>query len=388
MKIIVAHNRYVSERPSGENVVVDNEIAGLRDAGVEVVPFMRSSDEIASLPPHEKAKLATSPIHAPGTQRRLAELIERERPDLLHLHNPYPLLSPSVVRTAHRAGLPVVHTIHNVRHDCINGLYFRDGRECRDCHGKRWNGPGVLHACYRGSRAQSAVMAVALGAHRDTWRSVDRYLVPTDAMAAFLRSIDIPDERIRLKPNTVTDPGVAPLGEGFLLVARLSEEKGVQLLLDAWREARPGVPLRIAGDGPLRGLVEDAAAANPEIEYLGQLEPADRDAAIAAAAAVVVPSVCGDLLPTAGVEAIAAGRALVVTDKGGSPFIVGESTPAPAGVVAPTDPVALAAAINTVAKDPAPFAANARARYESVFSPDVTLRRQIEIYEELLAERR
>nr|WP_281243588.1 glycosyltransferase [Glycomyces sambucus] len=191
------------------------------------------------------------------------------------------------------------------------------------------------------------------------------------------------DEQIRVKPNAVADPGVAPLGEGFLFSARLVPEKGVELLLDAWKRARPAVPLRIAGDGPLRGLVEEAAAAHPEIHYLGQLDPAARDAAVAASAAVVVPSIWQDILPTSGIEALAAGRAVVATRMGGAPFIAGEGTPAPAGVVAAPDADALAAAIAEVAKDPS-YAANARARYEAVFAPEVTLRRLIEIYGELL----
>jgi glycosyltransferase involved in cell wall biosynthesis len=384
VKIVVAHNRYSSAQPSGENVIVDYEIGALREAGVEVVPFLRSSDEIGSLPLHGKAALAVSPIHAAGTQRDLAGLIERERPDLLHLHNPYPLLSPSVVNTAQRRGVRVVQTIHNYRHDCMNGLYFRDGHDCRDCHGRRWNAPGVAHACYRGSRAQSAVMAVALGVHRDTWRGVDRFVALTDAMAGYLRSIGIEDDRIRVKPNAVADPGVAPLGDGFLFGARLVPEKGVELLLQAWRLADlPGTPLRIAGDGPLRPLVEEAAARG-EVEYLGQLGAAERDAALAASAAVVVPSIWQDILPTTGIEALASGRAVVATRMGGAPFIAGADTGAPAGVAVEPTPEALARGLEAVAKDPS-YAARARARYESVFAPEVTLRRLVEIYEELLA---
>lgn len=393
MKIVIAHNRYSSAQPSGENTIVDYEIGALREAGVEVVPFLRSSDEIGSLPAHKKAVLVASPVHAAGTQRELAAVLERERPDLLHLHNPYPLLSPSVVGTAHKHGVKVVQTIHNYRHDCVNGLYFRDGHDCRDCHGKRWNGPGVLHACYRGSRPQSAVMAVALGVHQGTWRGVDRFIALTDAMAAYLRSIGIRDEQIRVKPNAVADPlagkeaesGEVPLGTGFLFGARLVPEKGVALLLDAWQRADlPGQVLRIAGDGPLRSLVEAAASERDDIEYLGQLEPEARDAALAASAAVVVPSIWQDILPTTGIEALAAGRAIVATRMGGAPFIAGADTDAPAGVAVDPTPEALARGLEAVAKDPA-YAGNARARYEAVFAPEVTLRRQIEIYEELIA---
>ncbi|WP_199038701.1 glycosyltransferase family 4 protein [Glycomyces salinus] len=385
MKIVIAHNRYSSAQPSGENTIVDYEIGALREAGVEVVPFLRSSDEIASLPAHRKAALAVSPIHAAAAQRDLAALIERERPDLLHLHNPYPLLSPSVVRTAHRHGVKVVQTIHNYRHDCVNGLYFRDGHDCTDCHGKRWNAPGVLHSCYRGSRAQSAVMALTLGVHQGTWRTVDRFVALTDAMADYLRGIGIEADRIRVKPNAVADPGPMPLGEGFLFAARLVPEKGVELLLEAWREAKVNVPLRIAGDGPLRPLVERAAEADG-VEYLGQLDPAARDAALAASAAVVIPSIWRDILPTSGIEALAAGRALVVTDIGGGPFIAGLDTARPAGHGAAPEPRALAAAFGEVHDLVERYADYARERYEKVFSPEVVLRRLIDIYEEVLAE--
>ncbi|MCH7229461.1 glycosyltransferase family 4 protein [Glycomyces sp. L485] len=385
MKIVIAHNRYASAQPSGENVIVDYEIGALRDAGVDVVPFLRSSDEIGSLAAHKKAALVVSPVHAAGTQRELAALLERERPDVLHLHNPYPLLSPSVVTTAHRAGVKVVQTIHNYRHDCVNGLYFRDGHDCHDCHGRRWNGPGVLHGCYRGSRAQSAVMAVALGVHQGTWRTVDRFVALTDAIADYLRGIGIADERIRVKPNAIADPGAVPPGEGFLFGARLVPEKGVELLLDAWRRADlPGRRLRIAGDGPLRPLVEEAAAREEGIEYLGQLDAAGMRAALAASAVMVIPSIWQDILPTTGLEALASGRAIVATRMGGAPFIAGADTGAPAGVAVEPTAEALARGLESVAGDPT-YAANARARYESTFSPDVVLQRLIAVYEELLA---
>src|ERR1043166_3888725 len=126
MKVVVAHNRYSSAQPSGENVMVDAEIAQLKAAGVGVVPFIRSSDEISTLPVARKALLPLSPIWAPTAQRDLAALLRAERPDVFHLHNPYPLLSPWVVRTAHRAGVPVVQTIHNYRHVCLAATFVRD----------------------------------------------------------------------------------------------------------------------------------------------------------------------------------------------------------------------------------------------------------------------
>src|SRR5438874_926384 len=324
MKVVVAHNRYSSAQPSGENRIVDTEIAQLREAGVEVIPFIRSSDEIGTLPAARKALLPVSPIRAAPAQHELAQLIKTERPDLLHLHNPYPLISPWVVRTAHAHGLPVVHTVHNYRQVCANGLYFRDGHICQDCRGRAFGLPAVVHACYRGSRAQSAVMATALAVHRGTWRGVDRYIALTDGIAEHLRGYGIPAAHITVKPNAVPDPGPPPAtpGTGFLYAARLVPEKGLPLLLDAWNAHGVGElgPLRIAGDGPLRTLAEEAAAVRADVSYLGSLDPAGVRAAIRDSACVVAPSTWHDVLPTIGIESLANGRPVLGTAMGGIPF--------------------------------------------------------------------
>jgi glycosyltransferase involved in cell wall biosynthesis len=223
MKVVVAHNRYASAQPSGENVIVDAEIAQLRDAGVTVLPFIRSSDEIAEFSTGQKALLPLSPIRNARSQRDLDALLQRERPDLVHLHNPYPLLSPWVVRTAHRRRVPVIQTVHNYRQVCAPGLYFRDGRICTDCRGRAFALPAIAHSCYRGSKAQSAVMATTLAVHRGTWRSDDHYVALTDRIAEHLRDYGIPAERITVRPNGIPDPGPSGgTGEGFLFAARLS----------------------------------------------------------------------------------------------------------------------------------------------------------------------
>jgi glycosyltransferase involved in cell wall biosynthesis len=379
VKVVVAHNRYREAIPSGENVIVDTEIAQLRAAGVEVLAFQRSSDSIAELPAAQKALLPISPIYGRAAQQDLARLLEEHRPDLLHLHNPYPLLSPWVIKTAHRHGVPVVQTVHNYRQVCSSGLYFRDGHNCYDCRGKAIGWPAVQHKCYRGSRPQSALMATTLAVHRPTWKSVDRYIALTDRIAAHLRDYGIPADRIVIKPNSLPDPGAPdPLGDGFLYAARLSEEKGLGLLLDAWRRHPDGAlgGLRIAGDGELRPLAERAAAERSDVTYLGILDREQMAAARREASVVVAVPTWDDVLPTVILEAMAAGRPVLGTEVGGIPYLLGGE----AGWLVEPDPEALAAALPTARAGAAEVAPRARRRYAEAFRPEVVTRQLIDVY--------
>jgi glycosyltransferase involved in cell wall biosynthesis len=385
MKIIVAHNRYASGAPSGENVIVDAEIEQLRAAGVEVVPFIRESDDIRTLPAVQKVLLPASPIYNRWTARDLAAVLDRDGPDVLHLHNPYPLISPWVVRLAQRRGVPVVQTVHNYRQVCAPGTYFRAGGLCTDCRGKRVGWPAVKYACYRGSRPQSAIMAATLALHRRTWLGVDRYIALTERIAEHLRDFGVPAERITVKPNALADPGppaaLDPAG-GFLYAARLVAEKGVPQLIDVWR-ADFG-RLRIAGDGPMRAEVEAFAAGRPDVDYLGPLPRPEMLAAVAGAAAVIVASTWPDVLPTIGLEALAAGRPVLGTSLGGIPWLIGEA----GWVVEPTRD-GLAEGLATAAADladpgrAAALSARARERYEREFTPDTLTRRLVDIYREV-----
>ncbi len=383
MKVVVAHNRYRTGQPSGENVVVDAEIAQLAAAGVQVLPFLRSSDAIATMSPARKALLPVSPLYNRDAQRDLDMLLRTQRPDVLHLHNPYPLISPWVVRTAHARGVPVVQTVHNYRQVCSSGLYFRDGHVCHDCRGRAFGWPAVQHRCYRDSRLQSALMATTLAVHRGTWHSVDRYVALTDVIAAHLRDYGVPAERIVVKPNAVDDPGpAAPLGDGFLFASRLSPEKGLEVLLDAWRRHPEGSlgRLRVAGDGELRAVAERAAAERGDVTYLGPLDRAGMRAAIDASAVVVAASTWHDVLPTVVIEALAAGRPVLGTRRGGIPFLVADA----GWVVEPED---LVTALPLARAEAAQRAVAARQRYLSTFHPDVVTGRLIDVYRNLVALR-
>ena len=148
VRVLVAHNRYRSALPSGENTVVDTEVEGLRARGVEVELLLAESDDIADFGLGAKLALPLRPTWSATTRRRFHALVAEHRPDVVHLHNPFPLLSPMVVRWAKDADLPVVQSVHNVRHACLAGTWFREGGDCRECAGHRWSGPGVRHGCH------------------------------------------------------------------------------------------------------------------------------------------------------------------------------------------------------------------------------------------------
>jgi glycosyltransferase involved in cell wall biosynthesis len=381
MRILVVHNRYRSSMPSGENRVVDDEVEMLRDAALVVETFFRDSDDIESFGPLRKAALAVSPTYAAEAVRAFRRVLAEFRPDVVHLHNPFPLISPWVVRVAKQAGIPVVQTVHNYRMSCPAGTFFRDGKICEDCTGKAFPWPAVQHGCYRGSRAQSLSMAVASRAHRSTWETVDRFLPVSEFVADKLVEAGVPSARITVKYNAADAPAVTtPPGEGFLFVGRLSEEKGVRLLLDAWDASGLGTThtLTIIGDGPLGELVRRRGARSG-IVSLGVLPRGDVATALQQCAAVVVPSTCYEGFPALLAEAAAHGRPVIAVDHGALRALVDDSI----GWRGDPDPCGLALALRAAATPDALRGAAARAWFDARLARNRATARLIAVYREV-----
>jgi glycosyltransferase involved in cell wall biosynthesis len=385
LRVLVAHNLYRSAAPSGENTLVRAEIDLLRSGGVEVVEQLEDSDSLNGV--RGLLTAAPGPVYAPGGVRRFTRLVEQHRPDVVHVHNVYPLLSPYVVRAAVRHGLPVVQTVHNYRHGCVNGLHLREGRPCTDCLGTTLGLPAVRHGCYRGSRAQTVPMAVGQIAHRGTWRSdVARYLALTPFMRDHLAATGIDPGLITIRPTWVPDPGDAGSpGRDVLYVGRLDEAKGVDRLLDAWQQggSHSGRTLVVVGDGPLRGRVE-AAVASGTVRWLGQVGSAEVASAMADAAYIVVPSRVFEGYPLAVAEAFGRGRPVLTVSGGSVGTIVEDET----GWVVDPDAAALADAIRRIGDDEtAARGAAARAVYERDNTPAHGLASLLEVYSAVRDER-
>jgi glycosyltransferase involved in cell wall biosynthesis len=333
MKILIAHSRYRAGAPSGENRVVDSEAAALAAAGQDVTLFQRHSDEIAGWPLTRKAALPALSVYNPAVRRELTDLLGRERPDVVHVHNTFPMLSASVLEACRDAAVPVVATMHNYRLACASGDFFRDGQPCHACADGSV-GAALRHGCYRGSRAATVPVATALLASRRSWRElVSAYVFISVSQRDLLAGVGLPSERVFVKDNFVASPPVPAAGttesRGHLVssLGRLDAAKGVPLLMAAWdhfRRANPRSPLRlaIAGDGPLMGRVRDWATGHGSVDVLGHLSRPEATALIARSLAVVVPSAWEETFGLVAVEAMAGGVAPIVPDRGSFPDLV------------------------------------------------------------------
>jgi glycosyltransferase involved in cell wall biosynthesis len=269
MKILVVHNHY--QQPGGEDTTVEQEAVLLRDAGHQVIVYRRSNHEVDSFNVFNKLTLPARFIWASDAVQDLRRLIQQEKPDIAHFHNTHFMISPAAYSACSEMCIPVVQTLQNYRLFCPNALFFRDGHICEDCVGKTLAWPGIVHACYRGSRLQSAMVASTIAVHRwfKTWTDkVAVYVAPTGFVRQKFIQGGLPADKIAVKPNFVyPDPGCEPSpGDGALFVGRLSPEKGLRALLAAWEQLAGKVSLKIVGDGPLESEVASAARRLPGVQ--------------------------------------------------------------------------------------------------------------------------
>lgn len=321
MKLLLVHNYY--QQLGGEAQVFESERKLLEDHGNEVVLYTDHNDRITEL---DAAELSLKTLWNRRAHDEVLELIERERPDLMHVHNTFPLISPAVYHAAARVGLPVVQTLHNYRLLCPMSEFYRDGSVCEDCLGRvPW--PGVLHACYRDSRLHTAGVASMLMLHRflNTWtEKIAAYITLTEFGRRKFAEGGIPVDRIFVKPNFV-DPDPGPgLGEGgyALFAGRLSETKGVRVLLRAWEGIGELPPLKIVGDGPLSDYVEEIALKSPSIEWIGRRDREEVLSLMKNAVVLLVPSVWYEGQPVVISEAFACGLPVVASRLGAMEYMV------------------------------------------------------------------
>jgi glycosyltransferase involved in cell wall biosynthesis len=323
VRIAIFHNRY-RER-GGEDTAVDGEAELLEKGGHAVARCIVDNRE-ALASPIGALRTALRARRNPASAARVARIASEAPLDVAHVHNFFPVLTPAVHEALSARGVPVIQTLHNYRLLCGNGTLLRAGRICEECVPRGpWH--ALRYGCYRGSRAQTLVWADAIAHHRarDTWRRcVDRFVAPGAFAARKLLAAGLPPERVEVLPYVLADPGVpAPPGRGAVYVGRLAPEKGVDLLIDAWRE-QGGARLAIVGSGPAEAALRERARGVPGVEFLGAQ---DRDGvlrALRAAAFAVVPSRWYEISPFAAIEALACARPVVAWRGGALADLVGD----------------------------------------------------------------
>jgi glycosyltransferase involved in cell wall biosynthesis len=385
MKVLMIHNRY--QQPGGEDEVFLAEASLLESYAHRVVRYSTHNDRVAEM---NRLALAGNTLWNSSTYQELRALIRQERPRVAHFHNIFPLISPAGYYAAKAEGVPVIQTLHNYRLLCPNAQFFRDGRVCEDCMGKVIPWPGVVHKCYRGSRAASAVVTAMLATHRasHTWTEmVDMYVVLTDfARRKFIEG-GLPARKLTIKPNFVyPDPGPGEGRGGYaLFVGRLSPEKGIGTLLAAWERLKEQIPLKVVGDGPLAELVASAASRYPYLEYLGYRSAEEVHGLLKEASVLIFPSEWYETFGRVAAEAFATATPVIAADIGAVAELVEHGR---TGLrFRPGDPEDLAAQVGWFLSHPEEHSrlrSEARAEFEAKYTAERNYQTLMKIYESTL----
>ena len=379
-RVLVVHNAY--QHRGGEDSVVAEEVALLESHGHLVETYARQNDDIGSL---SSIAVAGQTLWSLRTRRDIAERLRSFRPHVIHAHNTFPLISPSLYWAADQAGVPVVQTLHNFRLMCLSALFMRGGQVCEDCLGNvPWR--GVTRACYRGSHTASTVLAAMLTLHRalGTYRNkIARYIALNEFCRSKFIEGGLPPERVVVKPNFVDfPPPDSSLRAGLLFVGRLSAEKGIATLVAAMT-LMPAVRLTVAGDGPEAALLDSIAG----VKRLGSVPAETVRGEMSRASALIVPSIWYENFPRTIVEAFASGTPVIASRIGALAEIVRDGE---TGLLfEPGNPRDLADKMAWALAHPeemGEMGRKARAQYEAEFSAEVNYRRLMTIYQEAIDE--
>ncbi len=389
MRVLMLHNAYLL--PGGEDISTRMEADLLRDAGCSVALCEEHNERVAEI---GVVNAAARTIWSTESYARIRAQLRGARYDIVHVQNFFPLISPAAYYAARAEGVPVVQSLRNYRLLCPGGSFLRQGRVCEDCLGKPVALPGILHACYRGSRAATATIAAMITTHRvlGTWHHlVDAYIALSDFGRRKFAQGGFPIDKFHVKPNFVyPDPGNADGSGGYaLFVGRFDRQKGIETLLSAWEIVGNLGVLKLAGDGPLSESVRTVAARIPTIEWLGRTTIPETYDLMGRAAFVIFPPVTYESFGRVAIEAFAKGTPVIASDIGPMSELVDDGI---TGLLFPAGDASTLAALAIWAfghaREMSAMRAHARARYEARFTSERNLRLLLDIYEAAIDGRR
>jgi glycosyltransferase involved in cell wall biosynthesis len=396
VRILQVHNRYRSQAPSGENLVVEREAEGLRRAGHEVDQFLRSSDEIDETSNSAKVSASLRAFWSSDSFHGIRAAVRSTEADVVHVHNTFPLISPAVLYACEREGVPVVVTLHNFSLICPSGAVFRSGAVCHDCLERRLPWPALEHRCYRDSFLATLPRTGSMVVHGRGWRNlVSAYIFISHAQRETHQGHGFPPGRMFVKTNLIPPP-VAPRGRSgepqprthsVAYLGRLDEVKGLPFLMRAWeifksKSEQASLRLEIAGTGPLQADLARWANGRDDVECLGFLSAEECQAVMRRVRAVIIPSQWEEPFGLVAVEAMSLGTPALAANHGALPELV---EPNVTGMLFDhLDPGALASVLRDVDTQPESYAAygeSARKAYLDRFDPADNMRQLVAIYE-------
>lgn len=378
IRVLIVHNGY--QFKGGEDTVVEAESQLLREHGHPVELFTRHNDDIQQM---GRLRLLGNTFWSSSAAADFAEVLTRFKPDLVHVHNTFPLISPAIYWVAAERNIPVVQTLHNFRLFCPQAMFLRDGKVCEDCLGHLpWR--GALRGCYRGSVVQSSVLAGMVSAHRllGTWQNkVTRYIALNQFCRDKFVEGGLPADKMVIKANFVDFPRPTEQErDGFLFVGRLSAEKGIDVLVDAVAKV-PGLVCRVAGTGPDEHLLQGSG-----VERLGALSTDAVRGEMSRAAALVLPSVWYENFPRTLVEAFGCGLPVIASRIGALAELVEDGV---TGLLFnPGDSGDLASKLRWASDNPdkmTQMGMAARAKYEAHYTAAKNYEQLVDIYQDAIA---
>lgn len=386
--VLCVHNRYI--QPGGEDQVFESESRLLAENGIRVEKVEEQTTYPGGLV--RKIGAAVDCVWSRNWHQEFKAILRRVQPDVVHIHNFFSVMSPSIYYACKEVGVPVVQTLHNYRLACPAASFYRDGKICEECLD---HGPfhAVRYGCYRDSKLATAALAAMLEVHRkkSTWSEmVDCYVALTEFARAKMIQAGLPADKIRVKPNFVLPDPRPRKGNGnyALFVGRLVDLKGVGTLITAWSKLPASIPLVIAGDGPFRPemekLIGDLKLSN--VDYRGRLSRQETLNTMKGARFLVFPSEWYEGFPVTIAESFACGVPVLCSRLGGMQEIVEDGV---TGMhFTPGDPADMAEKVQWAwshSEDLSTMGFAARAEFEAKYSAERNFGMLMEIYQSVIS---
>lgn len=396
MKILAIHNFHRKGSASGDDQVFKSETTLLEEHGHDVIRYTVTNDEFDKSGFIGKVAAIFGMLWSLKNYKRVKKLVETERPDIVHIHTFFPLLSPSVLYAAKRAGAKVVATLHDTRFICPCATSLRGTELCNRC------GDGnyfrmCKYGCFKGSRLQSFIVACIFTYHRlrkSFYKQIDRYICLNENQIQLLKSIGFDENKIVKKYNFVPDVDAnvdnaksEELPERYVVFyGRIGEEKGIRILMQIWNEIHD-IPLVVMGGGPLEEEFRNWAEKKENVFYLGYTQHDKCLSIVKRAEFVVFPSIWYEGCSMVEIETESLGKGIIATDLGFSQEAIEDGVN---GFKVPLGSVeGFEQTIRKLWIDPNLIAAigkNARMDYEAKYLPEDNYRQLENIYNDLMKE--